>query len=156
MAALYGAAMGARYGVGSALAHAAGVPLAFLAIASFAAPAFYIVLWHCGAEIDAGRLAAATAEGLHDAGRALAGLAPAVLLFGATLETAVAAAFLSAGGLAIALVLGLRTLSGAVQASLAEGCRGRGALASWPFCALALLLAARVWWAALPALGGAS
>jgi hypothetical protein len=79
MAALYGAAMGIRYGIVAALVHAVGVPLAFVAIASFAAPAFYIALWHCGAEIDARCLAAATASGLQDAGRTLAGLAPATV-----------------------------------------------------------------------------
>jgi hypothetical protein len=156
MAALYGAAIGTRYGGAAVLTHAAGVPLAFLAIASFATPTLYIALWHFGAEIDARRLADATADGMHDAGRLLLGLSPAALLFGATLETAEAAAELFAAGLAVALALGLRTLSTAVQDCIADSSRSRARLAVWPYSAFAAVLAVRVWWSCLPGLAGAS
>jgi hypothetical protein len=137
----------------SALLHGIGVPLAFIAIASFAAPAFYIALWHCGAEIDASCLAAATASGLYDAGRALAGLSPAALLFALTAETPFAVAVFSGCGLGLALMLGFRTLLGRLSSGLTQTSWG---VAAWPFCAFSSVLAARVWWSVLPALGGAS
>ncbi|MEZ4220393.1 MAG: hypothetical protein R3B13_05635 [Polyangiaceae bacterium] len=156
LAGLFGAAFGARYGPLAAAVHALGVPLAFVAIASFAAPAFYIALWHLGAEIEAGALAQATVSGVEDAGRLLGGMAPGMLLFGTTLESRGMCAFFAAGGLTLAVSLGLRTMTREVRSAVASPGATRVRLATWPFYGFALLLAARVWWGVLPALGGAT
>lgn len=157
LAACYGLALGARYGALAMLVQAFGVPLALVAVAALAGPAFYILLAHAGHPIRALGLAAALSRAAATTGLVLAGLAPAAALLTVSTEGPVAAACYGTLGLAVAGGLGLRRLGRELSAELEQAEPGRrlGArLVGVGFACFATVLAARVWWLAVPSLGG--
>jgi hypothetical protein len=157
LSAIYGAALGARYGTLAMAVQALGVPLGLLAVAVLGAPAFYILLAHVGHPIDALGLGAAVARATGTAGLVLAGLAPAALLLTMSTEGAIAAGLYGALGLGVGGGLGLRSLRGSLRQQLLAADPGQqraGRFVILAFVCFAALLAARVWWLAVPSLGG--
>jgi hypothetical protein len=155
LSAIFGLAVGARYGALSMAVHAVGVPLGMLAAVGLSAPAAAIAFSHFDLPVDLSALWRGAASALYTAGRALSGLAPGALLVTVTCETPLGAALTAIAGLTLASVLGARRLWNAV---------GSGAPifgdALWSYCMLlglflvAGLIAARSWWLLLPMLGG--
>lgn len=160
LASIAGLAMGARQGLPSMGAHAAGVPLALIAVVALGVPSLYVVLALVGASLEPRRALAAAGRGIAASGLVLAGLAPAVALFVVTSAGAGAAALSSAAALALGGAIGLGHLAREVHGALsgaAIGTRIAAAGALAVFGVFAVVLAARVWGALLPVLiGGAS
>jgi hypothetical protein len=152
--AMFGLALGARLGALSMVVHAAAVPLGFVAVTLLAVPAFCIGMAHAGVELDVGVVTRSVAQALMGAGRALAGLAPAMLLLAVTCESATSVAFFGVLGLAVASALGMRALFIGL-ASLESWNRPTAKLLRWAFALFTALLGARIWSALLPMFGGA-
>ena len=153
--ATFGLALGARFGALSMVVHAAAVPLGFVAVTLLAVPAFCIGMAHAGVELDVGALTRSVAHALMSAGRALAGLAPAMLLLAVTCESAKSVALFGVLGLAVGSALGMRALFIGLE-SLESWNRPTAKLLRWAFALFTALLGARIWWALLPMFGGAS
>lgn len=159
LAALYGLALGARAGGLSLLTHSIAVPLAIACISGLGVPSLAIALALFDAPIDGQAMASATARATGVAGRVLAGLAPTMALFVVSSETAMAAAFVAAGGLALAGGLGLSTVVRGVSARLdaltdLRGLACRAVLGV--FVLFTVILALRLGVAVLPILAGES
>jgi len=159
LAAIYGAALGARGGGASILAHAAGAPAALAAVASLGVPALYIGLAFFGAPVGPHTAVSITSRAIATTGLVLAGLAPAAALLVVTVESPGVAAATSCAGLAVAGAIGLvsfvRGLHDEIRTS-DSATRTISTLIVAAFCLFAVLLASRVWWSALPILGGQS
>lgn len=157
LAALYGVSLGARQGGRAFFTHAAGVPAALLAITALGIPALYIVLALFDAPIEPPRMIAAAARAAARSGLLLAGLAPAAALFVVSSDRAETAAAAAAVGLFVAGALGLHRLLAELRASLQHAAvttRATAGLAFLGFGVFAIALAARIWWATLPLIGG--
>jgi hypothetical protein len=155
LAAIYGLGMGFPFGAHAMAAHAAGVPLAFVAVAALGAPAFYVGIAHAGLDLDARALSAAVARGSATAGMVLAGLTPALTLLSLSCESPISVACYGAAGLALGGLLGLRAYDRALAPAAESSARSLGAgLIRVAFAAFATVLAARVWWLVLPVFGG--
>jgi hypothetical protein len=157
LAACYGMALGARYGVQAMLIQAVGVPLALAAVAAVAGPAFYILLAHAGHPIRALGLAAALSRATATTGLVLAGIAPAAAMITVSTESPVTAAVYGMLGLLVGGGLGLRRLGRELATELDSAEPGRrfaSRLVGLGFACFATVLAARVWWLAVPSLGG--
>ncbi|AKF06121.1 hypothetical protein [Sandaracinus amylolyticus] len=160
LASIAGLAMGAREGVLSMAVHAAGIPLALLAVVALGVPSLFVLLALADAPLDPRSTAAAAARGIGASGLVLAGLAPAIALFVVTSESTDAAALTTRAGLALAGVVGLGHVLREIVRALGDAdLRTRaiaiGGLAG--FAVFATALATRVWGALLPVLlGGAS
>lgn len=153
--AIFGLALGARFGALSMVVHAAAVPLGFVAVTLLAVPAFCIAMAHAGVELDVSALTHAVGQALMSAGRALAGLAPAMLLLAVTCESPESVALFGVLGLAVGSALGMRALFIGLE-SLESWNRPTARLLRWAFALFTALLGARIWWALLPMFGGAS
>ena len=157
LAATFGAAAGARYGLASMGVHADGVPLGYAAIVLFLVPALFVALAYAQVNVAPGELLRVCADCVHGAGRLLAGLAPAALMLCVSVERDATAAVivgvaLSATGLH-ALYRFIVLLS-AVETSERKGhALGKSALLAM-FCVVTATAALRVWWLSLPMLGG--
>jgi hypothetical protein len=150
-------ALGARYGVRAMLVQAIGVPLALAAVAAVAGPAFYILLAHAGHPIRALGLAAALSRATATTGLVLAGMAPAAAMITVSTESQVSAALYGILGLLVGGGLGLRRLGRELAAELDNAEPGRrfaSRIVGLGFACFATVLAARVWWLAVPSLGG--
>lgn len=157
LAAIYGVSIGARHGGKAFFTHAAGVPAALLAVAALGAPALYIVLALFDAPIEPPRVMAAAARASARTGLILAGLAPAAALFVVTSDHTVTAGLAAALGLFVAGAIGLANLLGELRQAIASAkaqTRASAGLAFIGFGIFAVALAARIWWATLPLLGG--
>lgn len=151
---VFGAAMGARFGLTESVSCALAAPSALLGLACFAAPALYIAMAHSGAEVPALLVARATSSCVETTGRVLGGLAPAMWLLSATLETDVMTRAAYAAGFAMAMWLGLRTLRQGLTRALVDAPRLPSLLVVYTFSGFCWLLAGRLWWAASPLLSG--
>jgi hypothetical protein len=157
LATAYGLALGARGGGLELLRHAVGAPLGLLVVAGITAPALFVRLALLDAPLRPSRMLAAVAHGCFNAGLVLAGLAPAAAMLVVSIESKAAAAWMSDLGLGLGGGIGLFSLCAALRTSLAEGSwqlRGRAFFSVAVFVVLSCLLAARVWGAWLPLLGG--
>jgi hypothetical protein len=155
---VYGLALGARGGGAELLRHALGAPLGLLVVAGVAAPALFVRLALIDAPLRPAQMVAAISRGTFATGVVLAGLAPAAALLVVSIESARAAALVSGLGLWLAGGIGLVNLFDALSSALggATGSvRSRAWLAVTIFALLSAALAARVWYAWLPLLGGA-
>jgi hypothetical protein len=158
LGALFGGAIGLRRGGASILVHALGVPAGLVAVAGIAVPAFAIVLGLANAPVDAMTLGRATTRAAAKAGLVLGGLAPAAALYVVTVEDAITVTIVGFGGLLLAGLIGIRSFARDLKPHLAAAPvqTQRMMTAAMPaFLAFAALLAARVWWLALPLLTGA-
>src|SRR6185312_8498155 len=120
LAAIYGAALGARAGGAALLGHAVGVPAALLAAFGLGTPALTIALAFFDAPVDPPAAAAAAARGVASAGIVLAGLAPAAALFVVSSERPGAAALAAGIGLAAGFTLGLGRFYREIAATLSR------------------------------------
>jgi hypothetical protein len=155
LAAVFGLALGMRSGPLSMAAHAAGVPVAMLAVALFCTPAFFVGVLHGGFDVEARVLVSTIARGSATAGLVLAGLAPAMALFSLSAETTGSLRFFAALGLGAAGFLGQRATFRALPEEAAFG-GARFFLFRWSFGVFAAALAGRVWWLVLPIFGDGS
>jgi hypothetical protein len=155
LASLYGVALGLRRGGLSIALAALGAPAGVVAVACVAVPAFAIVLALANAPLEMMDLARATARAAMRAGLFLAGVAPGWALLAVTCEETVSVAVFGFGGLLFAgavaawsFVVELRVL-----VAQAPGARRVALAVAVPaFLVFAAVLAARVWWLALPML----
>ena len=139
--------------------HAVGVAAGLLVVAGVAAPSFAIVLALVDAPIDSQALASATSSAVARAGLVLGGLAPAAALYVVTVEDAITVTVVGLASLVLSGAIAAASFStdvqGPVRAASPETRRWMK-LAMPAFLLLATALALRVWWLALPVLGGAS
>jgi hypothetical protein len=137
--------------VGSAL----GAPAGIAAVAAVAVPAFAIVLALANAPVDVMDLARATTRGALRGALLLAGIAPGAAMLAVTCEDAITVSVMGFGGLMFAGALAASSFRSDLRPQLAAApARTRAVLAvAMPcFVVFAAVLAARVWWLALPAL----
>jgi len=143
--------MAALFGVSLGL----GAPAGIVAVSVVAVPAFAIILALANAPVDAMSLGRATARAAAKAGLVLAGLAPAAALFVVTVEDAITVTAVGFGGLFLAGAIASRSfaseLAPLIQAA-PRATRNVMTLAMPAFLLFAAVLAARVWWLALPSL----
>jgi hypothetical protein len=155
LAAAFGAALGLRKGGAAILLAALGAPSGIVAVAAVAVPAFAIVLALANAPIEAMDLAHATSRAAARAGLFLAGIAPGAALLAVTCEDAITVSVLGFGGLALAGGIAAHAFASALGPRLADAPRLTRAIMWWAMPAFLLfsaVLAARVWWLALPLL----
>jgi hypothetical protein len=155
LAALFGVALGLRHGGPSILFGALGAPAGIVAVAAVAVPAFAIVLALANAPLEAMQLAEATSRAAMRAGLFLAGIAPAAALLVVTVEETVTVDVIGFSALLFAGSIAGHSFSRDLHPAL------RGAppvtrtilsVALPAFLLFAAVLAARVWWLALPML----
>ena len=155
MAALFGVALGLRKGGLAILLAGLGAPAGIVAVSVVAVPAFAIILALANAPVDAMSLGRATARAAAKAGLVLAGRAPAAALFVVTVEDAITVTAVGFGGLFLAGAIASRSfaseLAPLIQAA-PRATRNVMTLAMPAFLLFAAVLAARVWWLALPSL----
>ena len=154
-AAVFGVSLGMRKGGASIALGAVGAPAGIVAVAAVAVPAFAIVLALANAPLQAMDLAHATSRAAMRAGLFLAGLAPAVALLVVTCEDALTVDVIGFGGLLFAGAIAAQAFAADLRPSLAGTPRVTRAVLSVvlpAFLVFAAVLAARVWWLALPML----
>lgn len=155
LAAVLGAAVGLRGGAAATLRHALGAPAALLAVTAFAVPSLWVMLSLASVDVSPRRLLRAVASAAARAGLVMAGLAPAAALFCVSSRSGAAAALGAGACLVLGAGLGLRSLILELHASAAELPEPRQSVATLAlavFGLLSVVLAARVWLAALPVL----
>jgi hypothetical protein len=155
LASLFGVALGLRSGGLSIALAALGAPAGIAAVAAVAVPAFAIVLSLANAPVEIMDLARATSRASIRAGLFLAGLAPGVALLVVTVEEAVTVTVAGFGALALAGGIAASSFASDLQPRLAGAPRATRVLMSVAmpaFLLFAAVLAARVWWLALPML----
>jgi hypothetical protein len=155
LASLFGVALGLRKGGASIALAALGAPAGVAAVAFVAIPAFAIVLSLANAPVDLMDLARATSRASMRAGLFLAGLAPGAALIVVTVEDAITVTVAGLGALLLAGAIAAQSFAGDLRPQLAAAPRGTRAvlsLAMPAFLLFAAVLAARVWWLALPML----
>lgn len=153
LAGTYGLALGAHSGVSAMAAHAAGVPLAFVAVTLIGGPAFYVALAHAGVDINALALTGSLVRGIGAAGLVLAGLSPTMLLLAVSCESSSTVAIYGVLGLATGGCIGLSAMFRELERQhQATGLRAK--LPRVAFAIFAVVLCSRVWWSTLSVLGG--
>ncbi len=158
LAAIYGAALGARDGGWALLTHAAGVPAALVGVGLVGLPSLYIVLALFDAPLSTRRAAGAAVRGIASSGLVLAGLAPLAALYVVTSASSEAAAIAGTFGLVLGGLLGLRHLVTTLRDALVEAdsaTRLMATVAQLGFGLFAVLLGWRIWSGLLPLVGGA-
>jgi len=149
LSAVFGAALGARFGPLSMLVHALGVPVGVGAVLVLGVPACGIALAHAGARVELGELLSAMGRAAASVGIVLAGLAPATALVVVSAESVVTGSVFGAMVLALAGSLGACRF--AIELRRIVSARSVPIL----FFLFAAALSARVWTSVLPMLGGA-
>lgn len=155
LSSLFGLALGLRRGGITIALAALGAPAGIAAVAFVAVPAFAIVLSLANAPVDMMDLSRATSRASLRAGLFLAGLAPGAALIMVTVEDAITVTVAGLGSLLLAGAIAARSFSSELRPHLAAAPRGTRAvlsLAMPAFLLFAAVLAARVWWLALPLL----
>jgi hypothetical protein len=163
LASLFGLALGlhprapgaAGHELLSLVASSLGAPAGIAAVAAVAVPAFAIVLALANAPVDVMDLARATSRGALRAGLLLAGIAPGAAMLAVTCEDAITVSVMGFGGLVLAGGLAASSFRTDLRPQLAAApnrTRAVLAIAMPCFLVFAAVLAARVWWLALPAL----
>ena len=158
LASLYGLALGARSGGLSLFRHAAGVPLAMVAVGCLGVPALTIVLTLFNAPISPSRALSAASRSAAATGLVFGGLAPAAALFVVTSESGITAALMALLGLFIGGVFGIRVLLRDLKQAM-EGetdliNKTLSTISLGCFALFAVAMALRVWWSSLPILKG--
>ena len=155
LAALFGVALGLRRGGASLVFGALGAPAGIVAVAAVAVPAFAIVLALANAPLEAMDLAQATSRAAVRAGLFLAGIAPGAAMLVVTVEEAVTVDVMGFGALLFAGAIAGHAFVADLRPALAGAPRITRAIlgvAVPVFLVFAAVLAARVWWLALPML----
>ena len=155
LSSLFGVALGLRQGVAGSAVAALGAPAGIAAVAGVAVPAFAIVLALANAPVDVMDLARATSRAAVRAGLFLAGLAPGAALLVVTREDAITITVAGFGALLLAGAIAAQSFATDLRPQLAKAPRATRAVLSVAmplFILFAAVLAARVWWLALPCL----
>lgn len=155
LASLFGVALGLRRGALAIPLAALGAPAGLVAVAAVAVPAFGIVLALANAPLETMDLARAAARATLRAGLFLAGVAPGAALLAVTCEETISVAFFGFGGLLFAGAIAAQSFVRDLRPALAGSPPLRRtvlAVAVPAFLVFAAVLAARVWWLALPML----
>lgn len=163
LAAVFGAAVGARYGIASIVVHAAGAPLALAAVTTVVVPSLYVALAYAGWSLRVRTLVWLCARALWASGVWLVGVAPAAIMLSVSVESDVSAAIITALGLTAAIAVMLRAIVGGLETSSYHSEYGvtaspgaltlRGTLFV-SFYLVGGATALRIWWLAMPLLGG--
>jgi hypothetical protein len=155
LASLFGAALGLRAGGLAIPLAAVGAPMGIVAVAAVGVPSFAIVLALANAPLRGMDLARATSRAALRAGLLLAGVAPGAALLAVTCEERITVAFFAFGGLLFAGAIAGHSFARDLRPALAAAPPLRRvalAVALPTFLVFAAVLAARVWWLALPML----
>jgi hypothetical protein len=159
LSAFYGLALGARSGGAELLRNALGVPLGLFVLGLVMMPSLTVLFAILDAPVTPGRVLASLGRSLSSVGLVLAGLAPGVLLLTVTVESAELASRVARLGFFLAGGLGLVGLWASFSSLLAEaesGLRDKARLFLLGYGVFAIMLAARLWSAFVPMLGGRS
>src|SRR5262245_30814344 len=157
LSAFYGLALGARSGGAELLKNALGVPLGLVVLCAVMAPSLTVLFAILDAPIPASRVLASLGRALSSVGLVLAGLAPGAALMVVTVESPELATRVASFGFLLAGSLGLSQLGASLAGSLSGAeprvaWKGRLFLLGYAF--FAAMLAARLWSAFVPMLGG--
>lgn len=159
LSAFYGLALGARSGGAELLKNALGVPLGLFVLGAVMMPSLTVLFAILDAPVTPARVLAALGRALSSVGLVLAGLAPGVALLCVTVESGELAARVARLGFFLAGGLGLVGLGASFSDSLAEAESGvvrKARLILLGYAVFAVMLAARLWSAFVPMLGGRS
>jgi hypothetical protein len=159
LSALYGLALGARSGGAELLRNALGVPLGLVVLGLVMMPSLTVLFAILDAPVTPTRVLSSLGRALSSVGLVLAGLAPGVALLCVTVESGELAervarlGFFLAGGLGLAgLWAQYSSLLAGAESSVARKAR----LFLLGYAVFAVMLAARLWSAFVPMLGGRS
>lgn len=159
LAAAFGVALGLGTLGGHVLGLALAVPLTFAASIAVAVPSLYVVLAMLEAPMDLGDLLVAASEAYRHSALVLGGLAPAMLLFSASISDRALVHFLGYAGLMLAAALGAYRLLSEARLALLRGL-ARITPRHWAvllgFVGLTFELATRFWAGAVKVIGGLS
>ena len=159
LSAFYGLALGARAGGSELLKNAVGVPLGLFVLGVVMMPSLTVLFAILDAPVTPSRVLGSLGRALSAVGLVLAGLAPGVALFSVTVESAELATRVARAGFYLAGGLGLVGLAASLSRSLAETKSSvfwKGHFFLLGYAVFAVMLAARLWSAFVPMLGGAS
>jgi hypothetical protein len=159
LAAIFGVAVGMRKGGMALLLGALGAPAGIVAVAAVAVPAFAILLALANAPLEAMDLAHATSRAAMRAALFLAGVAPGIALLVVTCEEAVTVDVIGFAALFFAGAVAAHAFAAELWPALSgtpPTTRAMLAMGLPLFLLFAAVLAARVWWLALPMLTVAS
>ncbi len=159
LSAFYGLALGARSGGAELLKNALGVPLGLFVLGAVMMPSLTVLFAILDAPVTPSRVLGLLARALSAVGLVLAGLAPGVALLSVTVESSELAGSVARCGFYLAGGLGLAGLGGSLSRALAGSEAGvmlKGHLFLLGYAVFSVMLAARLWSAFVPMLGGAS
>jgi hypothetical protein len=159
ISAFYGLALGARAGGAELLQNALGVPLGLVALGAVMMPSLTVLFAILDAPVTPSRVLGALGRALSSSGLVLAGLAPGAALLCVTVESAALASGVAGLGFVLAGMLGLFQLAASLGGSLAvarPSVARKGYLLLAGYGLFTVMLAARLWTAFVPMLGGAS
>ena len=159
LSAFYGLALGARSGGAELLKNALGVPLGLFVLGVVMMPSLTVLFAILDAPVTPSRVLSSLARALSAVGLMLAGLAPGVALLSVTVESAELAVSVARYGFLLAGGLGLVGLCVSLGRALSEAelsVARKGQLFLVGYGVFAVVLAARLWSAFVPMLGGAS
>jgi hypothetical protein len=159
LSAFYGLALGARSGGAELVKNALGVPLGLAVLGAVMMPSLTVLFAILDAPVTPSRVLGLLARSLSAVGLVLAGLAPGVALLSVTVESPELAVRVASAGFLLAGALGLMGLGGSLSRVLAQGepnASAKGHLFLLGYAVFAVMLAARLWSAFVPMLGGAS
>jgi len=159
ISAFYGLALGARGGGTGLVANALGVPLGLVALGAVMMPSLTVLFAILDAPITPSRVLGALGRALASVGLVLAGLAPGAALLCVTVESNGLASGIAGLGFVLAGTLGLVQLAaslGGALGSASPGVASKGYLLLAGYGLFTIMLAARLWTAFVPLLGGGS
>lgn len=159
ISAFYGLALGARGGGTGLLVNALGVPLGLVALGAVMMPSLTVLFAILDAPITPSRVLGALGRALASVGLVLAGLAPGAALLCVTVESNGLASGIAGLGFVLAGMLGLVQLAaslGGALGSASPSVARKGYLLLAGYGVFTIMLAARLWTAFVPLLGGAS
>jgi hypothetical protein len=159
LSAFYGLALGARAGGAELVKNALGVPLGLLVLGLVMMPSLTVLFAIVNAPVTPTRVLASLGRALSSVGLLLAGLAPGVALLCVTVESGALATSVARLGFFLAGGVGLVGLWASLSGALAEAERriaDKSRLFLLGYGIFAIMLAARLWSAFVPMLGGRS
>jgi hypothetical protein len=159
LSAFYGLALGARTGGTELLKNALGVPLGLVMLGAVMMPSLTVLFAIIDAPVTPSRVLASLGRALSAVGLVLAGLAPGAALLAVTVESPELAVRVARYGFFLAGSLGLVGLCVSLGRSLrdaAPSVQRKGQLFLLGYGVFVVVLAARLWSAFVPMIGGAS
>jgi hypothetical protein len=159
LSAFYGLALGARSGGAELLRNALGVPLGLVVLGAVMMPSLTVLFAILDAPVTPSRVLASLGRALSAVGLVLAGLAPGVAMLAVTIESPELAVRVARYGFVLAGSLGLVGLCVSLGRALRDAepsVERKGQVFLLGYGLFVVVLAARLWSAFVPILGGAS